>query len=301
MLESWRLQRECRHLLNNCLKTLDSIWLFLEEIKPLGDRELSYIVAYVRDLKNKLAVIEQGVSSKKDLNQLNELREKLRMLHRETQELHDQLRYLAKLVPSEILKYSLENLAEFCSTGRDVLGIIANSEKIFAIVLQGLCRDISTRVRESLENDLQHLEWLATANIHPCIINEWHDFLRGDLEKLNNIKGMLEKPLPNNLKELCKYLLELQETLHFVESEVSYRFSRYREIRDRYLSPEGIVNIVPLQYLKLFESPEDIYKMFSPEFREEFLSLAYMTGREREAENLLKKLAYCLYQLGREG
>lgn len=268
-----------------------------ERLKPLGESELGYLISYVNTLRSKLYEIETKVNKSKEIKTLTDLCDELEKLRFEINQLRDQLYYLAHAVPKEVLKLSTLDVIEYCTQGKDILGIIRGAEKVFTVILSGLCGDLSLRIKSELENLHAQLKRVASTNVHPCVLNVWQDLLQSDFKDLESAKSLLLENPATDLGELCPFLLELQRIKQLVEKELPDRLTRYEEFRDRYLSPDKLISLIPEEAMKLFNSPEEIYEMFSTEFRQEAAGLVYVTGRERELEILLREVANCIFRL----
>ncbi|MEM2678393.1 MAG: hypothetical protein QXU62_07100, partial [Thermofilaceae archaeon] len=123
MFERWTLRREISRFFMEGLKSLNEMYNFLEKLKPIGEKELNYIVSALQSYGERLNEVRRKADESSSVESLHQLSEEIKNLYSEIMSFLHQLKYLAEIRPEE-LEIATRNLVEYCTSGEDVLGII---------------------------------------------------------------------------------------------------------------------------------------------------------------------------------
>lgn len=279
------------------LKSLNEMYNFLEKLKPIGEKELNYIVSALQSYGERLNEVRRKADESSSVESLHQLSEEIKNLYSEIMSFLHQLKYLAEIRPEE-LEIATRNLVEYCTSGEDVLGIIPNAEKVFTVILAGICNDLLKEVGESIQLVEQRLNRVVSINVDSCIERPWREFLSKDFEKVREIKVNLKENESNNIVNICQQFKKIQNIKYSVNI-LRDKISKYENFRDRYISKSRLPDLVPEDVFTFVDSPDELCEMFSREFRQEVEGLAYLSGADADA--FLKAIAECLFKLKRGG
>ncbi|MEM0460170.1 MAG: hypothetical protein QXZ31_09920 [Thermofilaceae archaeon] len=291
MFERWTLRREISRFFMEGLKSLSEAYNLLEKLKPIGEKELKYIVSALQSYEERLNEARRKADESSSVESLHQLSKEIKNLYGEIMSFLHQLKYLAGIRPEE-LELATRNLVEYCTSGEDVLEIIPNAEKVFTVILAGICNDLLKEVGESI----QLVEQRLSINVDPCIERPWREFLSKDFEKVRENRLNLKENEGKNIVNICQQFKKIQNIKYSVNI-LRDNVSKYENFRDRYISKSRLPHLVPEDVFMLVDSPGELCEMFSGEFRQEVEELAYLSGADADA--FLKAIAECLFKLKR--
>jgi hypothetical protein len=303
MFEGYRLRKRIDNYYKELLETLRESQNLLASLQNLGQKPINYIDLYLRSLSGYLQTLRSKADKCSSVDCLQNVLTEIGQLQVEVKKAYDEIFYLKKVIPEKVHEVIIPNLLGYCLEGKDLFQIVNNTRYLSTIILKGIASDQIEDLLGKLFSIRNRINDAAENGIHECIVQEWRSFLQDDIESLENIEGSLKETSKrilthSDLGELCREIREIGRWTSSIDS-LSERIEMYEKIKEKYLSVFSLPKIVPDDALKIIESPEKLFELFSSSLKNEIRSLGYVKQREEKAEKLLWVLADCVYRFSK--
>lgn len=321
MFDKFKLKRSLSKLFEETTSGIREAEALLPSLRPLEVQVVNYVSSRIESLEERSRAIYRKGEECPTIECLSGVVEELSRLRDEVFRLRSEVQYLVSVVPEPMLEHVPMLLMNYCSgsLSPELQAVIKGSAYLSSLILLGYCGDGVREVEEKLAVWGKRLERVMGGDVHPFVKDSWLSFLEDELSevralesKLRELKSLISEKSEalgsviarggegeSFLKKLCS-TLEQVELLKRSVNALADRVRRYEEFREKYLAAQSFRELVPLDALVMFKSPEEIYERFSEEMRNEVSSLAYLRGKEERAHLLLRGIAEGLFRLLKE-